>query len=166
MKFRVVALQAGTDHSKDGNPGLDANIALFERMAEEAAAKRPDLIVFPGYAITGWSYPLSNVMNGVAESIPGDGPWYQRYVALARKIGCPILGWLVDRDGGRYYNASFLLSAQGEFLGKYRKIHANLGIILGHPKIQAGAGLPHVGPIPLWVILLCATIRRCSSRAI
>ena len=53
----VAVLQAGTEHSKDGNPGIEANFDLFERLAREAALASPDLIVFPEYAISGWPYP-------------------------------------------------------------------------------------------------------------
>ena len=81
----IAVLQAGKDHSKNGNPGLETNFALFEQLAREAASAAPDLIVFPEYAITGWPYPPENVMNGIAEQIPGDGPWYSRYANLARE---------------------------------------------------------------------------------
>jgi predicted amidohydrolase len=123
----VAVLQAGDDHSRKGNPGPEANWALFERLAREAAASSRDLIVFPEYAISGWPYPPEAEMNGLAEPVPGDGSWYRRYAALAREIGVPLLGWLVERNGDRLYNACFLLDASGALVGKYRKVHANLG---------------------------------------
>ena len=43
----IAVLQAGTEHSKDGNPGLEANFGLFAHLAREAAAVSPGLIVFP-----------------------------------------------------------------------------------------------------------------------
>jgi len=123
----IVALQAGTGHSKAGNPGLEANFGLFAQLAREAAAISPDLIVFPEYAISGWPYPVEEVINGIAEPIPGEGPWYRRYVALAKEIDTAIIGWLVEEDGGQLYNTAFLLDRTGELIGKYRKVQANLG---------------------------------------
>ena len=123
----IVALQAGTNHSKGGNPGLEANFGLFAHLAREAAEISPDLIVFPEYAISGWPYPSEYVINGIAETIPGEGTWYQRYVALAKEIDTAILGWLVDTEDGRLYNTAFLLDKDGNFVGKYRKVQANLG---------------------------------------
>lgn len=123
----VAVLQAGEDHGKDGNPGFEANWALFERLAREAATARPDVIVFPEYSISGWPYPGGERINELAETIPGDGKGYQRHVALARELHTPILGWLVRREGGKLYNASFLLGASGELVGAYEKVHANLG---------------------------------------
>lgn len=127
LAVTIIALQAGTDHSKGGNPGLEANFGLFARLAREASATSPDLIVFPEYAITGWPYPPEDVINGLAEPVPGEGKWYQRYVQLAKEINTPILGWLVDKQDGKLYNTGFLLDRDGAFVGKYHKVQANLG---------------------------------------
>ncbi len=127
LAVTIVVLQAGTDHSKDGNPGSEANFELFARLAREAAATSPDLIVFPEYAIAGWPYPSESVINGLGEPIPGEGRWYKRYVELAKEINTPIMGSLVDAENGKLYNAGFLLDRTGAFVGKYRKVQANLG---------------------------------------
>jgi predicted amidohydrolase len=125
----VAVLQAGGNHSRGGNPGLEANFARLAGLARQAAAAepRPDLICFPEYAISGWPYPKEVAINGLAEAIPGDGPWYRRYRDLARAAGVPVVGWLVEAAGTKLYNTAFLLDGQGEFRGKYRKVHANLG---------------------------------------
>lgn len=125
----VVALQAGAGHYRKGNPGLEANFALLAGLARDAAAARPrpDLICFPEYAISGWPYPAKKAINSLAEAIPGKGRWYRRYEDLARQTGVPLLGWLVESDGGRLYNTAFLVDGKGGFRGKYRKVHVNLG---------------------------------------
>jgi len=125
----IAALQAGTRYAFRDNPGLEANFALFARLSREAAgaSPRPDLICWPEYAITGWPYPKEEVMNGLAESIPGEGPWYRRYRDLARELEVPIVGWLVESADGKLYSTAFLLDGKGDFKGKYRKVQANLG---------------------------------------
>ncbi len=123
----VAVLQAGTAHSGGGNPGCEANFALLARLAREAAQAGPELIVFPEYAISGWPYPSEQVINGLAELIPGEGPWYARYRALAQETRTAVLGWLVETDAGKLYNCSFLIDPNGSFVGKYRKVQANLG---------------------------------------
>lgn len=87
----ITSLQAGCNHYKNGNPGLEANFALFVKLARQAAAAQPhpDLICFPEYAISGWGYPPEKVINSIAEPIPGNGYWYNRYADLAREIGIP-----------------------------------------------------------------------------
>ena len=125
----ITALQAGTSHYKNGNPGLEANFALFEKLARQAATSepKPDLICFPEYTISGWSYPPENVINSIAEMVPGNGYWYSRYVRLARETGVPLLGWIVEKSEGKLYNTSFMLDKEGRYIGKYRKVQANLG---------------------------------------
>lgn len=51
---RIAVLQAGTRHSKKGNPGCEANFSLLAGLARDAARTTPDLIVLPEYAISGW----------------------------------------------------------------------------------------------------------------
>jgi predicted amidohydrolase len=123
----VAVLQAGEAHSREGNPGMEANWDLFARLAGKAAGAAPNLIVFPEYAISGWPYPPEEEINALAEAIPGEGLWYRRYAALAREIETPLLCWLVEADGDKRYNACFLLDKEGAFVGRYRKVHANLG---------------------------------------
>jgi predicted amidohydrolase len=127
---RIAAVQAGTAHCAAGNPGIARNLGVLLEQARAAAREGPDrldLLVFPEYATTGWPYPPEAVVNGSAEAVPGAGPLYARYVALARETGTPVLGWLVESDGGRRYNTSFLVRPDGTFGGKYRKVQANLG---------------------------------------
>lgn len=125
----ITALQAGRSHYKNGNPGLEANFKLFADLARKAASSKPepDLICFPEYTITGWSYPSEKIINSIAEKIPGEGYWFKRYRDLARETGIPLLAWLVESSDGKLYNTSFMLDAQGNYLGKYRKVQANLG---------------------------------------
>ena len=125
----IVALQTGKKYYQNGNPGLEANFALFVKLVRQAAAMQPhpDLICFPEYAISGWGYPSKEVINSLAESIPGSGRWYLQYRDLAREIGIPILCWLVESENNKLYNTAFMLDGKGEFKGKYRKVQANLG---------------------------------------
>lgn len=123
----IAVLQAGTNHSKNGNPGLDANFDLLAGLAREASSVSPDLIAFPEYAISGWPYPPENVINGLAETIPGDGIWYKKYADLAEETHTALLGWLVEKEDGKLYNTAFILDKAGGFVGKYRKVQANLG---------------------------------------
>jgi predicted amidohydrolase len=127
--LRVAALQAGEDHFAKGNPGPQANFNLLAAQAREAAAAqpRPDLICFPEYTLSGWPYPEEEQINQLAEAVPGDGPWYRRYRDLARQTGVALLASLVELDHGRRYNTACLLDGQGEYRGKYRKVHATLG---------------------------------------
>lgn len=125
----IVSLQAGTLHSAKGNPGIEENFILFEKLAKEAVTSipTPDLICFPEYAISGWPYPNEEIINSLAESIPGNGKWYSKYSELAREIKVSLLAWLVEVDNGKLYNTAFIIDDAGQFVGKYRKVQANHG---------------------------------------
>ncbi|HSA27224.1 MAG TPA: carbon-nitrogen hydrolase family protein [Phycisphaerae bacterium] len=126
---RVAVVQAGTNHYAKGNPGPEANFQVLAGEARKAAAARPrpDVIVFPEFAISGWPYPSEERINPLAEPVPGDGPWYRRYRALARETGTAVLAWLLDLDGDRRYNTACLIDGQGQFRGKYHKVQTTLG---------------------------------------
>ncbi len=125
----IVALQTGYEHYKNGNPGFNANFAVLEQQAKEAAAAqlKPELICFPEYAVSGWPYPNEKAINSIAEPIPGNEKWYQHYVQLTREINVPVLGWLVESCNGKLYNTAFIIDEKGNFRGKYCKVQANLG---------------------------------------
>ena len=126
----IAVVQPGSSrYFSASNPGPEANFTLVANLARQAAAAqpRPDVICFPEYAISGSPYPPEEQINSLAEAIPGDGPWYRRYRDLARQIGVPILGSLVESAEGKKYSTAFVIDGQGTFRGKYRKVHANLG---------------------------------------
>lgn len=94
----------------------------------------------------------------VAESIPG--PLTGRFAQVARELGVWLhLGSLVETDGGRRYNTSVLMGADGEILNTYRKVHrfgftsgeaqhissgADIvtGTLPGAPEVPVGSGTP------------------------
>jgi len=126
VRFRIVCLQQGEDHRANGNPGIDKNISALMELAREGAKTNPDVIVFPEYATTGWPYPVPEVIRGTGESIPGNGKLYSMYRELAKELTIPVIGWLVEKEENRYYNTAFLLDENGNYKGKYRKVHTNL----------------------------------------
>ncbi len=123
----VAVVQSGRSHWGDGNPGPDANFAVLSDLARQAAAKKPDLIVFPEYAITGKPYLPDDEINNHAEPVPGEGKWYTSYVELAREIRTPLLGNMLEADAQKIYNTALAIDRDGAFVGKYRKVHATIG---------------------------------------
>jgi predicted amidohydrolase len=126
---RVAVVQAGEKHYAQGNPGPQANFDLLAQQAREAAAAqpRPDVIVFPEFAISGWPYPSEAKINQLAEPVPGDGHWYGLYRDLARQTGVAVLAWLIEVDGDRRYNTACLIDGHGGYHGKYHKVQTTLG---------------------------------------
>ena len=126
--IRIAALSAGAPHYAAGNPGIEANFARLMELAGESIAARPDIILFPEFAMTGWPYPPSAAVRACGEPVPGDGPFYARYAELAQKSGAVVCGWLVERTGETtYHNTSALIGSDGKHLGTYRKTHPTMG---------------------------------------
>jgi predicted amidohydrolase len=121
---RVVALSAGTDHFKDGNPGPEENFAHLMRHAEASIAEKPDIIVFPEFAMIGWPYLSAEEVHKLSEPIPDGDYYYRQYVELAKKSGAVVCGWIAERETDDVlHNSSCLIGPDGDLIGTYRKTH-------------------------------------------
>ncbi len=79
-----------------------------------------DLILLPEL----WNIGFLSFDRYLSEAEDENGPTLTCLREMAVSVNAHIhTGSFVLRDGDRYYNASYLLSPQGEILGSYRKIH-------------------------------------------
>ena len=56
----------------------------------------------------------------LAETI---GSWKCRCAALAKEYGAYLVPWDYEIEGDRIYNTSYILSREGEEIGRHRKVH-------------------------------------------
>ncbi len=102
----------------------EANIAHALELLEECSSTTPrvaclpELFSTPYFAVT-----ESAELFELAETIPG--PTTDTLAKMARKLDAYIVGSIFERDRLErlYYNCAFLISPNGEFVGKYRKMH-------------------------------------------
>ena len=128
QRVRVVALSVGQEHFAQGNPGPEANFARLLEFAEASIPQQPDIICFPEFAITGCPYLSPEEVRAEGEPVPGDGPYYRQYAALARNSKAVVCGWMVEKETDEiYHNTSFLVAPDGAFIGQYRKVHPTPG---------------------------------------
>jgi len=79
-----------------------------------------DLIILPEI----WNIGFMSFDRYVREAETIDGPTLTLMKSLAQKTGAFLhTGSFIEKENEHYYNSSFLLSPQGEILGRYRKIH-------------------------------------------
>lgn len=79
-----------------------------------------DLIVLPEI----WNIGFMSFDRYLDEAEERDGPTLTSMTAMAREMEAYVhTGSFVEKEGGRYYNTSCLLSPSGEMLACYRKIH-------------------------------------------
>jgi predicted amidohydrolase len=103
-----------------------ANFAKIERFAQQAAAERVELLVFPECCITGYWF-LRNLsrqeLQNLAEHVP-EGPSTERLLRLSQQHRMTIGAGLVEIDAaGRMYNSYIVAMPDGTHR-THRKIQA------------------------------------------
>jgi predicted amidohydrolase len=103
---------------------MERLLGLITRAAE--SAERPDLVVFPEFALQGppLGMPVPQWIERACSSIPG--PLTAPLQALAAKLGIYISGNLFEAPPewpGRYFNSSFLIDRKGNVILNYRRIN-------------------------------------------
>ena len=120
---RIAIMQIGYDVPYLDRPKrtLDANVDLMAGYLAEAADGGADLAIAPEcWSLVGLEGKSADI---VAESVPGDGPVYSMFNVASQRHRMHVVGWTFEREGDRLYNTAFILSPEGELIGKYRKTH-------------------------------------------
>lgn len=105
------------------SPDKAANLAKGLAALEKAAAQGAQLACYAEVAFEPFhpqKHPDGEVAE-LAETIPG--PTTEAFSALARKLGVVVVLNLFERGGGRTYDTSPVLDADGSLLGKTRMVH-------------------------------------------
>ncbi|MEM7134005.1 MAG: carbon-nitrogen hydrolase family protein [Chloroflexota bacterium] len=104
-----------------------ANAERMEALFVEAAKEKPHVILIIEGALEG--YVVSDIYEGrkpavemLAIAEPIDGPYIQRFQALARQLQTCLCFGFAERIGDEVYNAAVFLDAEGDICGKYHKV--------------------------------------------
>lgn len=110
----------------------EANMAILESMAQEAADKGVDLLMMgecflDGYcvAVDGLDGRFTGELRERFESMAqkADSPYIARAKALCRKHNMGMIFPLSTWENGEVYNTALLLDRNGEEIGRYHKTH-------------------------------------------
>jgi N-carbamoylputrescine amidase len=107
----------------NGSPDKARNLEKAQLLAEIAAEGGAKIICFQELFTTHW-FPMDiNPQHfQLAEEIPG--PATEAMQLMARKSEAVLILPLFEKDPrGLYFNTAVVIDADGEILGKYRKIH-------------------------------------------
>jgi apolipoprotein N-acyltransferase len=108
--LRVALLQGNIDQSLKWDRAYQtATLEIYERLTRQAAAERPDLVVWPETA-------LPFLLRGEPEL-------GRRVLELAAELHVPLLVGSPDLRDGLFYNSAFLIGADGRIEGRYDKQH-------------------------------------------
>lgn len=96
-------------------------IATIENAVENIRhARGADLIVLPEL----WNIGFMSFDRYIPEAEDQNGPTLTRLRELAKEMQAFLhTGSFVEKDGGKYYNSSYLISPKGEMIANYRKLH-------------------------------------------
>jgi apolipoprotein N-acyltransferase len=106
----VALLQGNIDQAIKWSEGFQVRtLEIYERLARQAAAERPALIVWPETAVPFFLR---------YEPVLGE-----RVLRLARELGVPMLVGSPDSTERRLYNSAFLITPEGRIAERYDKRH-------------------------------------------
>ncbi len=110
------------------------NLGSMLAMAESAAAKGADLLLFPEASLTGLinrDEPAEDLPLGV--SVPG--PITDRLSQKARELGVHLALGLLERDGDRLFDTALLFDPCGELVLRYRRISSGWHGLAADPEV-------------------------------
>ncbi len=108
--LKVSLLQGNIDQYRKWDDAYEADIrGSYERLARTAAAKKPDLILWPE--------------SSVPADIPNDAVYVQWLVKIASETATPHLFGSLSSHGRQELNSAFVMRANGELEGQYSKRH-------------------------------------------
>jgi len=101
----------------DGNKELNLKNGLSFLKDLTVREPFPDIVCLPELFNTG--YDLHNVQK-LAEPLIGETINKIREIS---KNNFMVIGTILEKQDGKFYNTAFILDKTGEIIGKYRKIH-------------------------------------------
>jgi N-carbamoylputrescine amidase len=105
------------------DPSPEVNRARAVEKIREAAQRGANLVCLPELFASQYFCQTEDHANfALAEEIPG--PSSELFGALAKELGIVIVASLFERRAaGLYHNTAIVLNADGQMLGRYRKMH-------------------------------------------
>lgn len=98
----------------------DKNATIEKAIGRIYKAKNADLIILPEL----WNIGFMSFDRYVPEAEDKEGPTLSTLKEAAKELKVYLhTGSFVEKEAGKYYNSSYLLSPEGEILANYRKLH-------------------------------------------
>jgi predicted amidohydrolase len=119
----------------DGQKDVNLNNALSYLQELSSINPLPEIVCLPELFTTG--YDLKNVKK-LAEPLAGDT--INKILAIS-KGKFIVIGTILEKDNGHFYNTAFILDKNGEIIGKYRKTHL-FSPMLEKEFLTAGNAIP------------------------
>ncbi len=120
----------------------DENVERACAFVDEAAKRRPDLIVLPEFFNVEY-FPQYRDYRYMDYAEPDDGYTQSRMKAKARQHGFHLLSTIFEAARpGFYYDTAMLIDPDGQIVGKYRKVHPAAHLSLEKIYFRGGSTFP------------------------
>ncbi len=103
-------------------PDKDKNIKKAQNLIELAASEGAGIIALPQLFNTEW-FPATIDKSHFSLAEEADGQTVTALSETALKTGSVLIAPIFEKEGERFFNTAFVIGADGELLGKYRKVH-------------------------------------------
>ncbi|MBD3197604.1 MAG: hypothetical protein GF317_21295 [Candidatus Lokiarchaeota archaeon] len=114
MKLRIALVQMEIN---DGKKDENLKNALSHLKEIKKLKEVPDIVCLPELFTSG--YDLRNTPQ-YAESIPSSTIEKIKEISEDKFI---VIGSILEKDEGKFFNTAFILNKKGNIIGKYRKVH-------------------------------------------
>lgn len=121
VNLRVVSVQLNSQigHIEETVGRVNS---LLDKLKEVTKLKKPDLVVFPEFALTGYNFhDRPHILPYVSRF--DEGPSFELAQRVSRQFGCyTVIGYPeVSSDGKTLYNSALVMSPTGKVHFNYRK---------------------------------------------
>lgn len=143
--FRLALVQMRVDGGRK-----EENLARAEERIAEAARGGAQVVLLPEALTLGWTHPSA---AHEAEPIP-EGEPRRRLRECARRHAVHVCAGLVEKAGGKVFNAAVLIGPTGELLLHHRKVNE---LEIGHDCYALGDRLQVAAtPLGTFGLMICA----------
>lgn len=123
--FVVKKIKISTAQFENESGNKEYNLAVIERLAQQAAGEGSDVIAFHECSVTGYTFARKlsrEQMLDLAEFVPG-GESIIKLTEIARQNNIVVLAGLFEKDGDNNLYKSYVCVNEKGLVAKYRKLH-------------------------------------------
>jgi len=121
----VKKIKISTAQFENESGNKEYNLAVIERLAQQAAGEGSDVIAFHECSVTGYTFARKlsrEQMLDLAEFVPG-GESIIKLTEIARQNNIVVLAGLFEKDGDNNLYKSYVCVNEKGLVAKYRKLH-------------------------------------------
>ncbi|KAG7697056.1 hypothetical protein KL930_002494 [Ogataea haglerorum] len=115
MRLRIAAIQLNPLLGK-----FEENACTALRLVDQIRSKKPDIVIFPEMALTGYNFAGPNQIDPYLEE-QGGGKSFEFAKRVSQSLKCHTVLGYPERHSSTTYNSAMLIGPDGSLVHNYRK---------------------------------------------